>query len=271
MIEPPVVRIRLWLSVCCLLLCSAYSAVSRPVADSGRPERTPILLGVFVSPVFGISAPDFAREYGQIGKTAFSFDSPLALGATTKTTVSRFRIGASVEAYRARFQDNYRQDFVGLNAFGDTVRGFRGIYQDFNLKVLPVFATVEIVPVSSQFRTYAGAGVGVAYSEVFWSETVSSTNPSDSRTGGVYVDEQRFAPAFRLYTGIELGFDPTETASLLHSLFIEARYSHISTSLPLLEQLSSQVQNAPAGWKDRFSIRMGGFALVAGLTLQFRR
>ncbi len=252
---------------------NVYSAFARPASDSASTsaKRTPILLGVFVSPVFGITAPEFANEYRQISNTLFAFDSPLAIGATTKTTIGQFRVGASVEAYRARFQDNYRQNFIKLDSFGDTVRGFRGIYQDFNIKVLPVFATIEVVPVAAQFRTYAGAGIGIAYTEIFWSETINSTDPLDIRTGGVHIDETRFIPAFRLYTGMELGFDRSEGNSPLHSLFIEVRYSFISTSLPLLERVFPQVDRAPAAWKESFSVRTGGFAIAAGIALQFSR
>ena len=259
---------RRWFPALCIAIVAPLSAFG---ALPDTTTRSPLLLGVFLSPVFGIAAPEFAQEYERISNTLFSFDSPLAFGATTKAVFDQFRIGVSAEAYRTRFQDNYQQDFAYPDGFGDTIRGFRGIYQDFHIKVLPVFATIEVVPIRAQFRTYAGVGLGMAYTDIYWSEAVASTDPTDRRKGGVHVNEQRFAPAFRLYSGIELGFDRVEGTSLLHSLFIEARYSSIPVSLPLLEGIATQMEGAPAGWNDRFSIQTGGFAIVAGLTLQFRK
>lgn len=264
----PLFRLPVVVAVAALLTTALHA---RP-GDSTESAagRSPVLLGGFLGPVFGISSPEFADAYTQFGGGPFSMDAPLSIGASTKTTVGDgLRAGASVEAYRGRFQDNYTQ--VVATGSGDTVLGFRNIYQDMQVKVLPVFVTLEVVPVQAQFRTYAGIGVGLAYTEVFWQETVTSTLFGDRRTGGLHIDEQRFAPAFRLYTGVELGFDRERGQAGLHSLTIEARYSYIPLSLPLLAGVAAQVDDAPEHWREPMTLTAGGLSLAVGVVVQFLR
>lgn len=259
----------LFLAISCLWPVRALAA-----ADSSKVpnRRNSVLLCVFAAPVFGVESPGFARAYSAFGPPPFSFDSPLSLGAIGKTLVGSLRVGVSVEAYRARFQDNYQQTTEQSNAFGEKVPGFRSIYQDFTVKVLPVFATVEVVPVRAQFHTYAGMGVGAAYVAMYWNESVRYSNPSDKRKGGLYVDEVRVVPAARLYAGIELGFDRIgEKPSLLNSLFVETRYSFIPASLPLLQRIAPQMDSPPAGWDAPVGVQTGGFSLAMGITLHFRQ
>lgn len=236
-------------------------------------HKQPILLGVFGASVLGISSTDFLQEYHRLGGTSFVFDAPLSLGVHTKIAIGNgLRVGGTAEGYRARFQDNYRQHIEQIVPL-DTIRGFRDVYQDMQIKVVPVFATLEVVPVQAQFRTYAGVGIGVAYTQVYWYEALSSSLSGDKRTGGLHMDKQVITPAARLYTGIELGFDPNYTKQkvVLHSLFFEARYSYIPISVPLLQAVAKQIPNAPAHWQNPIAIHAGGFGLVVGITVEFAR
>lgn len=259
----------------CTLVCPFTAEATQK--DSSRTQtygrKQPILLGAFGASVLGISSAEFSQEYQRLGGTGVVFDAPLSLGVHTKIAVGNgLRVGGTAEGYRARFQDNYRQH-VERTTEVDTIRGFRDVYQDMQIKVVPVFATIEVVPVQAQFRTYAGVGVGIAYAQVYWYEALSSSLVGDKRVGGLHLDEQVLAPAARLYTGIELGFDPNRTHQkvALHSLFFEARYSYIPLASPLLRTVANQTQDAPAYWQNPVSIHAGGFSLVVGLTVEFAR
>jgi hypothetical protein len=260
-----------------LFFLLGISMVSCPLFaqnDTTRPvARRTILLGGFVSSVLGMGSSDFAAEYGLLGGTTFAFPPPLAFGVTTRIAVTEHLWGGAVlETYRARFQDSYFQNFTRMDGF-DTVRGFRNIYQDMQLKVLPVFVTLEYAPVQAQFRTFAGVGVGVAYTEAYWFESVSSSQQQDSRRSGLRIDDQFFSPAARIYARMELGFDrpQQEQGAMLHSIYIEARYSYIPVSLPLLKNVASQVDEAPAHWQENSTFQAGGLSVALGLNLQFLR
>lgn len=235
--------------------------------------RRRILLGGFISPVFGMGSPEFAAEYGRLGGAGFSFTPPLSFGVSTRIALTQSLWGgASVEGYRAHFQDSYSQNFIVMDGF-DTLRGFRSIYQDMQLKVLPVFVLLEYAPVQAQFRTSAGIGLGLAYTEVYWFESLASSRQQDSRRGGLRVDEHHFSPAARVYARMELGFDQVqrEQGAMLHSLYVEARYSYIPVSLPLLRDIAQQIDDAPAHWRDDITFQAGGLAFAVGINLQFLR
>lgn len=252
-----------------LLACPLFAQTD---TTAPRTQRK-IMLGGFVSSVLGVGSSDFTAEYGRLGGTSFAFTPPLSFGVTTKIALTEnLWGGASLESYRAHFQDSYFQNFMRMDGF-DTVRGFRNIYQDMQLKVLPVFVTLEYAPVQAQFRTYAGIGAGLAYTEVYWFESVSSSQQQDKRRGGLRMDDHYFSPAARIYARMELGFDrpQQEQGVMLHSLYVEARYSYIPVSLPLLRDVAQQIDDAPARWQDDITFQAGGLALALGINLQFLR
>lgn len=259
--------------LCVVVLTAAVPVVLPAQQDTTSPPAVQrrILLSGFAASVFGLGSPDFATEYRKLGGAGFSFDPPLSLGVSTRIALTRnLWGGASAEGYRAHFQDSYFQDITRTDGF-DTLRGFRNIYQDMQLKVLPVFITLDYAPVQAQFRTYAGVGLGLAYTEVYWFESVSSSFPQDNRRGGLHVEEQRFAPAARVHARMELGFDrpQREEGAVLHSVYVEARYTWIPVSLPLLRNVAGQTDEPPQRWQDSFTLQAGGLALAVGVSLQF--
>jgi hypothetical protein len=157
---------------------------------------------------------------------------------------------------------------VKIVNYPDTaIIGSRELEESISLKSIPILLCTEFSPISSQFNTYIGIGLGCSFTRFSWQETVQSTVNGDKRIGGLLYDNSSVVPALRLYTGIRLGFDSKFTnRENAGSLIIEARYSHIPYSVYPFEVLSqqnslSQIQNE--------EVTVGASAVSLMIGLQF--
>ncbi len=240
-------------------------------------QRDPVALGLFMGPLFGPTAIDLFDTYNSVlGGPGREFDASSLIGATTRIPAGDyFRISLSLESYSLRFSESYSQEiFPDGRGTPDKPKrpvGSRTISEDMQVRVIPAFLSLEVMPVKSQFQTYAGLGVGAAFGWVFWSEAVASTWSDDTRSGGLHLDENYVAPAARIYAGTQLGFDEHAHGSSLHSMFVEARYSFIGASFPFFSAISDQFDPPIQALDDDYRLNAGGFSIVAGITIEFRQ
>jgi len=106
-------------------------------------------------------------------------------------------------------------------------KGKRNIAQEFEITTRACFAILEYVPIVSQFRTYGGIGIGANFGSIFWTERISSDIHNDKRFGGNHLNKMTIDPAFKLYSGLELGFDKEDEDDYLGSLFFELEFVKI--------------------------------------------
>lgn len=173
------------------------------------------------------------------------------------------RLGVSVSYYSFRLYDEMEQEI------NSSVQARREIVEDFDWTDIPILFIAEYNPKKShQFKSYAGAGIGVVVSKVFWNEEIQ-TYDWDIRQGGIVYDEFQFYPTFRLYFGTELGFDKEKKESLLGGITFEPRINYILRKDDLFYPIQSQIENQFHGLGKSFWFNNFIFELNIGLTLNF--
>jgi hypothetical protein len=253
-------------------IANATPQVADSASQAFQPDYMLIVTG-WVGGVYGVSASEFFKEYQNpftIGGQASTFNIPLSYGASVKAAASPdLRYGLNGEFFKAVMQDNYTQQVViPANDEIDTI-GARTVGSGLSVSSVPIIASIEYIPVESQFATYFGIGAGISFNKIYWSETVASTISNDPRRGGEYVNESNISPAARIYAGVELDFDKRRrAASILGSLLLEVRYTYIPVSAPLLKQFSS-FPGAPARWSEDFQVGGSGLGLSLGISVEF--
>ena len=258
---------------------SGAAALDDDIDSAPTPpkQRDPVALGLYMGPLYGPTAIDLFDTYNAVlGGPGKDFEASALIGAATRIPAGDyFRISLSLESYSLRFSESYSQEiYPEGRGTPDNPRspvGTRTLSEDMQVRVIPAFLSLEVMPVKSQFQTYAGVGLGAAFGWVFWSEAVSTTWSDDTRSGGLHLDENYVAPAARIYAGTQLGFDEHAQGSSLHSMFVEARYSFVGASFPFFAAISDQFDPPIQALDDDYRLNAGGFSLVVGITIEFRQ
>jgi hypothetical protein len=146
-------------------------------------------------------------------------------------------------------------------------RGERVIRTLLQLQSVPVWLGVEWLPFRTQFRTSLHAAAGLVPLKLRWLESITTTLPGDSRLGGTYRDEWLLRYGVRAAVGVALSFDAAARGSLLEGLRVEAAYTFVPLSEPLLEPVAAQISGAPAA-NERIRLRGSSVTLSLSLVLQ---
>ena len=177
-----------------------------------------------------------------------------------------YRFGLSVDYVGANLQDYFSESFT---SYGQDYT--RGIGENISITSIPFLLTAEFKPIEQQFQGYIGVGAGFVYSEINWKENVESGYSDDSRTSSTVLDEKKVYPVFRIYSGVELGFDKQPGSNFLGSFIIEAGYTFIVRYTEIYSNLTEQFSPAPEGWSKSYAIFPGYINLSIGLSFNFQR
>ena len=210
------------------------------------------------------SGEDFIKEYQNVTGGSFNdFDAFTVIGAGLKFQIyDTYRLGIGGDYFRGRSYEGFAQQLVNpiIN---------RSITEDIIINSAPVIFSIEYIPYNDQFRSYFGAGVGFDYSNIEWEESVSSDFANDRRTGGTVYSANLFSPAFRLLTGIELGFDKPNQDYLLSSLIMEVRYTYVNRSAKFFSQYASQFKTDPGNINESITMMPWYLSFNIGLSINF--
>jgi len=257
--------------IVCILLHQIYSVSYSQEADSKSTTKINNMICVYAGPKFGYGSSEFTKNYVQYfdGRNN-EFSAKLAFGATLKLEPSEgIRLGLLGEFAQTGFTEIYKQQ---IRPHRDSLPiGERAIEQQFAITSYPILLTAEIAPALNQFRTYIGAGIGVGIANISWQEKLNSSMINDMRTGGNYVDETSIAPAFTLYTGIELGFDKKVKQSIFAGVLIEAKYVYSGVSAPFFDKARKQFSSPPGSWSEKVYAGASAFAINVGVFFQFTK
>lgn len=247
-----------------LFFCLNYAGSEQVTkSDSGRFSS---IIYFSVGFTLGTGASEFFKEYNSnVGGVASSFKLTSNIAAGTKFDfIKGYRFGLEAGYFQTRMIDNFTQYLVPGNQ--QTVRK---INEDITVNTYPVMLLAEAVPFQSQFRTYAGIGLGVVFSKISWQEDVSSAIQNDTRKGGLIYDKNEVLPSIRFYTGVELGFDKNRFGSFLGSLIIEVSYTYFNRKAEIFNKLSKQFTEVPESWSNKFSIIPDYVNLGASISFNF--
>ncbi len=212
--------------------------------------------------VYGTSAYNFFQEYkGYFGGRETVFSNSPFLGGGTKIEVNEhFRLGAAGGYFNSEITEAIQEvDTLGNSIFFSN--------HELKIKSIPIMATFDYLPFNmNQFRTYVGFGAGITLSEIRWEENVSVNEQRENEYGGVYYDEQAVVPTFRIYTGVELGFDKRKYDMFLGSLILEVNFTYAHRKVEIFKSLINKFEDTPESWNDSFLMAPGYLNLNLGIS-----
>lgn len=228
------------------------------------------IIYVTVSPVFEMSRSDFFDVYNStkfFGGKKSKFSPSGSFGIGTKIDfMDQFRFGLEFTYISASLQENIIQPISSTD-----VKGSRSLSEQFKYDNMPLLLTGEYIPYQSQFRTYVGSGIGVSISNLEWNELVKSSSiDHDKRTGGDLLSESTALPLFRIYAGLDLGFDKMYKDSFLGSLILEVRYTKVFGSIDIFRKFKNQFAGDPVELDRTYSPIPDYLELAMAVTFNFK-
>jgi hypothetical protein len=249
-----------------LIFVSAELTVSE--VQNVSPKRTfKSLIFVSTGMAFSSGSTDFFSVYNdEFSGYKRDFKQTPLIGFGTKFRFGNYRAGIQAHVLNSRLQDFY-EDYVDEGE----LTGYRQHGQDIEFTDIPVIGTFEYMPYLGQFRTYVGGGLGFMMRNLEWTENIRSGIPLDRRTGGTHYNDIDVFPFFKIYSGLELGFDKKSEETFLGSLVIEASYNYSAGGADIFKNARRQFVPAKPRLKDRYNVFPGYIALTIAVTFNFNK
>ncbi|MBX3042365.1 MAG: hypothetical protein KIT33_00240 [Candidatus Kapabacteria bacterium] len=224
---------------------------------------------IFVSmgmPFSSGSGGFFSVYNNEFGGNKRDFTLLPLIGAGTKFRIEHYRLGIQTFILNSNLKDSYEQYIeVGDNS------GYRGIAQTINITDIPVIGTIEYMPFVSQFRTFIGGGLGFLMRNMEWTESIRSGIPLDRREGGTNYNDTDIFPFFKIYSGLELGFDKQSEETFLGSLVIEASYNYAFGSSDIFSKVRRQFVPAEPRLTENYNVIPGYIVISIAVTFNFNK
>jgi opacity protein-like surface antigen len=216
----------------------------------------------------GFGGHEFFVTYREGSRlTAIDFGIPVSYGVGLKITANHFSYGLDAGYLIADLGDNG----VVSPAVQDSSRKL-SLTEKMTLKAATILGTAEYVALWPQFHTYVGVGLGVSRVQFRWDEAVSSTIPGDNRTGGLLLEETKYIPSGRVYSGVELGFDDAISRSgIAGSLIIEVHYTYLPYKTSPFATWENQLAFSKELSTKEFSIASSSLAIYVGVQFTFHK
>jgi hypothetical protein len=172
-----------------------------------------------------------------------------------------FNLRVSARYINGSLSDMFNETY--LIALPDITRQLDCI-ENFTTSTIPVILSIEYMPFVTQYKTYVGAGIGLASSYFRWDETVTPYYNDIPRHGGTLFNQSNIVPCFNLYTGMELEFDGAEKGSFVHGVILEAELLHFHRIFNIFNKVGQQFLNPPSSRNDGFTMLPTYIVLNAG-------
>ena len=219
----------------------------------------------------GIQAPDFIRDYqGVLGGAASSFGVPIGARASVHQYLTdEISVGVSGGFFRATIRENYTYDpKPPTTPLGPA----QNVTQNIEVSTIPVLLNLDLFPARRQFTGYLGVGIGLVFSNVFWSEEIQTSRLLGARRSGTRYNGSLIAPTAKLRAGVSLGFDGSAMARSATGIRIEVGY----TFAPLQDrffagQFDSFAVPPPQRLGQEYMIDAGGVSIEIGISLLLRQ
>ncbi|MCB0710879.1 MAG: hypothetical protein KDD67_00965 [Ignavibacteriae bacterium] len=232
-----------------------------------------VSLGFEIVPASG--GGTFFDEYPKLFGTTSSLDpyiSPTLIGRVRLNDHLRFVVGTSYMG--SGFDEIYDAFYFppGLDE-ADTVVPVAQLFEQMSISALPIMIGVQYSPIRSQFTSYVGATVGAALVRSKWTTLVRTFDNVQFFRPETNIDDPSFAPAIRLFTGVDLRFDRFFTSkNAFRGIFIEAAYFYLPVSRDYFREIRTigrKVLLVPSS--DDATLNLGGFTITFGVNMQLFR
>ncbi|MBU3678594.1 MAG: hypothetical protein FGM32_03190 [Candidatus Kapabacteria bacterium] len=251
-----------------VLLLTVLAVVSKAQTDLNESQ---VRFEAGVGWTLGTQATEFITDYqGVLGGSASSFGIPVGGRASIHQYVSEnLSVGLSGGFFRASIRESYVYDpqppAVRLGPK-------QAVIQNIEVTAAPAYAVVDYYAGRRQFTGYFGAGVGLLFGNVLWTEDIQPSQLLGARTGGTRYNASIIAPAFMLRTGVSLGFDGPENARSLNGIRVDVSYA-ISPlrGTYMSSQFDSFAVPPPERLKGSYAIDPGGVRVEIGFFILLRQ
>ncbi|MBL7998441.1 MAG: hypothetical protein JNL32_07380 [Candidatus Kapabacteria bacterium] len=255
-----------------LLFVTIISVLSSTFAQEKKQNNSTnsntIILNVRGGMQFGVNANDFFRPMSAILQLPKQpdFSLPLSVSVAAKFRTGMWNVGIDGGYTSTSVSENAT---VPARILPDTTTvGSRNLSETVSLSLIPVILVAEIVPVESQFKTYMGVGAGVGFAGVKWTEKLSSDVPNDIRVGGTLLNETKVIPVFRIYSGIQFGYDKfAKSSSGSGSVIMEVHYTYAPVKVQAFRKFAEQFPVQPPQAFE--NVQIGASAVSLHLGFQF--
>lgn len=251
-----------------LFLLNFNSAFPDVVKPNHNTKKFKSVICIMVGLPYATESEDFFKHYVSIlagAKREFK-PYPIFAFGTKFQFWNKIRLGIASELFYAQLNDPFIQEVKTIDD-----KGIRSITEKFDISSIPLFITVESIPLEQQFRTYFGLGLGIVFTNMKWEEILSSTFPFDKRQGGIHYEGTYIFPAFRIYSGLELGLDKYMIKNFVQSIVIEAKFTYFVRSINIFKEIAYQFDEKPKNIYDSVTILPGYIGLYIGLNFNFDR
>lgn len=252
------------------LLLLLVSAVAVATGQSGFSESQ-VRFEAGVGWTLGIQAAEFVSDYqGVLGGTASSFGVPVGGRASVNQYLTEnLSVGLSGGFFRASIRESYVYDPQPPAA---RLGPRQAVTQNIEVTAAPVYAVVDYYTGSRQFTGYLGAGVGLLFGNVLWTEEIQPSQLLGARTSGTRYDASIVAPALMLRTGVSLGFDGPKNARSMNGIRVDVSYAIAPLrGTYMASQFDSFAVPPPERLRESYAIDPGGVRVEIGFFILLRQ
>lgn len=228
-------------------------------------------LEIIPTPGAGSFFSGYSRLFGRT-RTLDAYVSPTLVGRVRLGEQFRLVFGSSYmgsgfnEIYNAlRFPQN--------SPDMDTLVEAAQVFEDFSIRALPIVLGFQYSPIRAQFTSYVGAAAGVAFVTTDWTSDTRPFENSAYFRPETNVDGPSIAPAFRVFTGLDLRFDRFfRSENFFRGIYIEAAYFYLPVTRNYFEEIRTISRGAPTlPTDDKGTLNLGGLTISIGANMQLLR
>ena len=177
----------------------------------------------------------------------------------------KYRVGIEVLYYQTKMYDLYDEDAVYFSEHYS-----RKHIQEVIFSSVPFLISFDYLPFSkSQFRTYYGISIGATSSEIRWTEEVLTPVDRDPRKDGLSINDKEIFGTYRIYSGLELGFDKEEKKSFFGGVIFEIGITHIFNRYKVFAPLNKQLSKPKKELKQAIAILPIYISMNMGISFNF--
>lgn len=261
-------RNRLFTTFSLIVELAAFSPVLPAQMGTTEPQ---VRFEAGVGWTLGVHASDFIADYqGVLGGMASSFGIPVGGRASVNQYLTEnLSVGLSGGFFRASIRESYVYDPQPPAA---RLGPRQAVIQNIEVRAAPVLALIDYYPSRRQFTGYIGAGVGLLFGNVLWTEEIQPSQLLGARTGGTRFDASIIAPALMLRTGVSLGFDGPTTARSMNGIRLDVSYTIAPLRATYMaSQFDSFAVPPPDRLKESYAIDPGGVRVEIGFFILLRQ
>lgn len=155
----------------------------------------------------------------------------------------------------------------------DTLVPAAQVVDEMSVTAFSFLLGIQFTPIRSQFTSYVGAAAGGAFVTASWQTNTRRFESSNYFRPETNVDGPAFAPALRLFTGVDLRFDGSYmNKNVFRGVYIEAAYFYLPVTLDYFREIRTIGRGIPVlPADDNATLNIGGLTVTFGINMQLLR